>query len=242
MKKWASIQRRIKTALDLIPLTRSELIGLSLLTLGLIVGGTISLLDWLNPDSIEEFRIIRGTLPIPIASEAESLKIDTTKDASVRLRKLKPGQGKVNLNTASLDEFRRLPGVGPKLADRIVQWRKEKGGFRSPDDLKKIRGIGDKVFKKLEEMVEVDTKTSKLSPQRPTHQDKVLGKEETRVNLNTATFDELQGLPGIGPKMAERIIQWRKDQGSFKSVEDLRKIKGIGGKTYEKLKPLAEVK
>jgi competence protein ComEA len=61
------------------------------------------------------------------------------------------------------------------------------------------------------------------------------------VNINTATADQLNGLPGIGPKMAARIIDYRQKNGGFKKVEDLMNIQGIGEKNFLKLKPLITV-
>jgi competence ComEA-like helix-hairpin-helix protein len=56
------------------------------------------------------------------------------------------------------------------------------------------------------------------------------------VNINTATSEELQQVPGIGPVTAEKILQMRKSYGSFKSVDDLLAIKGIGKKRLEKMR------
>jgi competence ComEA-like helix-hairpin-helix protein len=56
------------------------------------------------------------------------------------------------------------------------------------------------------------------------------------VNLNTATSEELQQVPGIGPVNAEKILQMRKAYGAFKSVDDLLAIKGIGPKRLEKMR------
>ncbi len=61
------------------------------------------------------------------------------------------------------------------------------------------------------------------------------------LNINTATAEELQTLPGIGPSMSQRIIQHRKEHGNFTSVDALTEVKGIGEKTLEKLKPYVDV-
>lgn len=58
-----------------------------------------------------------------------------------------------------------------------------------------------------------------------------------KININTATKTEFEKLPNIGPKKAERIIKYRLEHGDFKRIEDLVKIKGIGKKTLEKLRP-----
>ena len=61
------------------------------------------------------------------------------------------------------------------------------------------------------------------------------------VNLNTATLADLDGLPGVGPVLAQRILDARDAQGGFRAVSDLRKVSGIGSSRYEQLKDLVTV-
>ncbi|HEX4654744.1 MAG TPA: ComEA family DNA-binding protein [Mycobacteriales bacterium] len=61
------------------------------------------------------------------------------------------------------------------------------------------------------------------------------------VSLNTATVDQLDGLPGIGPVLAQRIVDWRTQHGGFRSVRDLDQVSGIGDSIYAELEPLVTV-
>ncbi len=74
-------------------------------------------------------------------------------------------------------------------------------------------------------------KSSSISPSAP-----------AIINLNTATKQQLMSLPGIGESYADRIITYRDDNGPFESVEQLERIKGIGFKKLERLRPLLRVK
>lgn len=66
-----------------------------------------------------------------------------------------PGGGKVNLNTATLAQLDALPGVGPVLAQRILDQREQRGGFRAIGDLRQVEGIGDARYEQLKDLVTV---------------------------------------------------------------------------------------
>ena len=61
------------------------------------------------------------------------------------------------------------------------------------------------------------------------------------LDLNSAGPEQLDGLPGVGPVLAQRIIGWRTEHGGFRSVEELREVKGLGGKKFDDIAPLVRV-
>lgn len=67
---------------------------------------------------------------------------------------------------------------------------------------------------------------------------KIIGK----ININEASIEELQTLPRIGPVLAQRIIDYREQNGSFRSIEVIMRVKGIGKKTFEKIKGRIQVR
>ena len=57
-----------------------------------------------------------------------------------------------------------------------------------------------------------------------------------KININKASVEELASLKKVGPKIAERIVQYREENGDFKSIEGIKNVKGIGEKTFELIK------
>lgn len=68
-------------------------------------------------------------------------------------------------------------------------------------------------------------------------QQDTIHEERPPINLNKASAKDLQTLPGIGPQIAQRIIDYRTQHGDFETLESLAQVKGIGGKTLERIKP-----
>ncbi len=71
----------------------------------------------------------------------------------------KTGQGKLNINTATSEEFQLLPGIGEATAKNILEYRKAHGNFKTVPDLAKVKGIGPKKLKKLQPHLKTDGKS-----------------------------------------------------------------------------------
>src|SRR5262249_10606643 len=141
---------------------------------------------------------------------------------------------RLDLNRAERPDLLQLPGVGPNLAERIEDHRREHGAFHRVDDLAAVRGVGPALLERLRPLVYVrsDERTEDgggmaASDKRSRAAPKPGGRKEAQlagpVDVNKATAEELQRLPGIGPKMAQRIVEERQ-KGRFKTVDDLRRV------------------
>ncbi len=90
--------------------------------------------------------------PIAISHTHSAVKTDTV-DAGAIVRNLK--FKKVNINTADISDLMKLSGVGRTLAKRIIHYREKNGRFKSIDELKKVKGVGDKKLEKIRKFIEL---------------------------------------------------------------------------------------
>jgi competence protein ComEA len=145
-----------------------------------------------------------------------------------------------DLNTSDADRLAAIPGLGPALARRIVDHREKHGPFRSIDGLLEVPGIGPLTLERirpsliLREAVREPAPVVRASGGLPFSDAKPVPDEP--LDPNTAPEEMLQLLPGIGPVLAARIVDERKRQ-PYVSVDDLRRVRGIGEKTLDKMRP-----
>lgn len=124
------------------------------------------------------------------------------------------------------------PGVySMKIGSRLEDLIKEAGGLTYKADKDRIPSLAKKL--KDEECVIIP------NIDRP---DTVINissdkdKEEELININTADKNDLEKIPGVGPVTAQKILDYREENGYFESIEELMNIKGIGEKTFENMK------
>lgn len=156
----------------------------------------------------------------------------------------------IDPNSATLAELELIPGLGQKRAGEIVEIRKTKK-FKSLEDFRSIQGIGPKRLETLAHWLifpdEKDGQKSAKAPNPPNllaappqngSQDEPEPKDFTfkkKVDPNKATREDLVAIPGIGPKLADKIMETR-EKGLFQSLDDLIRVPGIGKKNLKTLK------
>jgi competence protein ComEA len=122
----------------------------------------------------------------------------------------------VNINEADTTVFIALPGIGSKLAARIVNFRDKLGGFYSVEQVGETYGLPDSTFQKIKGSLQLDGPVKKF-------------------NINAATKDELKTHPYIKWNLANAIVEYRNQHGAFKSLDDLKNIAVIDETTFEKI-------
>jgi competence protein ComEA len=137
----------------------------------------------------------------------------------------------VDPNTASDVELDRLPGVGPATARAIVAARGEGRVFRRPEDLLEVRGIGEATLERMRGKLALGP-LPPAAGARPSRSSPA----GTPLDLNRASAEALEGLPGVGPALATRIVAARQER-MFTSVDDLVRVPGIGPATLQRLRP-----
>jgi competence protein ComEA len=153
--------------------------------------------------------------------------------AKERIRSMPLGADeKINPNQASPEQLDRLPRVGPALAERIVAEREAGGPFQSLQDLSRVSGIGPAMLKQITPYLELPD-----LPQLPRSGPGM----SSGISINLATAVELETLPGIGPAIAGRIVEYREKNGPFVSFSDLEKVSGIGPRLRERIEALARL-
>lgn len=147
-------------------------------------------------------------------SSAEPIKVTKSKS---------PQETEIQSGFVHISGAVKHPGVYPiSLGMRLFEVIALAGGFTSKADRDSIN------------MARTVTDGEQIQVAGPTDRKA----DDGLIHLNNATANDLDKLPGIGPTLSERIIDWRNANGGFKSIDDLRRIGGIGDKLFAGIKPL----
>jgi competence protein ComEA len=129
----------------------------------------------------------------------------------------------IEINTADTTQFISLPGIGSKLAARIVNFREKLGGFYSIGQVGETYGLPDSTFQKIKQYLILESTALR------------------KVNINKATAEELYAHPYISANLARAIAAYRTEHGPFSNLEEIKKIMLMTDDIYNKLAPYLEL-
>ena len=130
----------------------------------------------------------------------------------------------VDINEADTTALIALPGIGSKLANRIVAFRDKLGGFYKVEQVAETYALPDSAFQKIKDKLVITNK------------------EVKKLNINIATLDELKIHPYLRYNIANAIVQYRIQHGNFSSVSDIKKIMMITDDVFNKAAPYLIIK
>lgn len=134
-------------------------------------------------------------------------------------KSLKPALLSFDINTADTSQLKKIYGIGEKLSLRIINYRESLGGFIMEEQLQEVYGLDSAVVKRLLKQFYI---AADFQP--------------TRLNLNTATEEELEKHPYLNRKEAKAIIAYRFQHGAFTTIDDLQKIQILDKNTIAKIR------
>ena len=187
----------------------------SLSVKGAVIGGVLLLLVGVGGLFSKKEEAVEELAEVETTMLAEKTEVSTTQEAVIF----------VDIKGAV-----KNPGVYQmKVGDRVKDAIDAAGGLTAEADSQKVN-LAQRVE---DQMVIVVPKVGEEATEIPAGVTSKEASKEGKVNINTATVEELKTLKGVGEKKAEAIIEYRKKNGSFKTKEDLMKVRGIGKKLFE---------
>jgi competence protein ComEA len=169
---------------------------------------------------------------IQIAGQQQTL----AKPGKEQISYTKPKPAVIDINTATVEQWKALPAIGEVLSNRIVKFRDKIGGFTSITQVKQTYGLSDSAFQTIEPYLTITTPTKKT--ELPVVQK---ASPSDRININTASVNQLKSNSHIPENVARAIVIYRSQHGNFSSIEDVMKIVFINDEMFKQIAPFLTV-
>lgn len=170
----------------------------------------------------DEYERLAPYVRIEISNDATSYTT-TEKNTTGYIPASKRKYEAIDINTGDTTAFIALPGIGSKLAARIINFRDKLGGFYSINQVGETFGLPDSTFQRIKQYLKLENTSIK------------------KININTATIDELKAHPYIRYSLANPVVAYRNQHGFFEKVEDIKKVMVVTDEIYNKISPYLTV-
>ncbi len=145
---------------------------------------------------------------------------------------------RLDINLADSTDWIQLRGIGEVLAARIVRYRQSIGGFQSVDDLAHVYRLEASVLETIRPQLYVDVQTIPSTHSRKrAYESQATGYQGPKMDVNTASAEELAKLPGIGTVLSQRIVKFREKKGGYTSVNEVSRVYQLSPDVFADIRP-----
>ncbi|MFA5244074.1 MAG: helix-hairpin-helix domain-containing protein, partial [Pedobacter sp.] len=125
----------------------------------------------------------------------------------------------IEINSADSAMLTEIRGIGPAFASRIIRYRNRLGGFYKIEQLKEVYGIDSVKYQQIEDQISLNS-------------DQII-----QININSATFELLKKHPYLSYKQMNAVLQYRRQHGPFKTIDELKKVALLNEEIIRKIEP-----
>jgi competence protein ComEA len=129
----------------------------------------------------------------------------------------------IEINTATEDEWKSLPGIGEVLAKRILKFREYAGGFTTVEQVRKTYGLVDSVFQRIVPYLKINMQSM------------------PKLDLNLVSAYDLRRKLNVDEGVAKAIVVYRKQNGPYQSIDGLKKIILMSDTLFQRIAPLVKI-
>ncbi|HMO38409.1 MAG TPA: helix-hairpin-helix domain-containing protein [Saprospiraceae bacterium] len=169
----------------------------------------------------KDYHRLEPYLQIPVqehAAEAKPVTLATVAPSPETPKRAAAMPAMIDINRATVEQWKQLPGIGAGYAQRIVNYRDKLGGFSNVEQIAETYGLPDSILQKVQPQLQASPVLRKLA-------------------INTASVEELKAHPYVNARQAAAIVSYREQHGGFISVGDVARIQALPPLLVQKLAP-----